>query len=108
MPLGDIPCASTQEGQKGGLTQGLHVLPSPAAITLSHYGPLLMQPARSGLGETALMGKQQARCGPSAGWAPDPRFVLFCLLEGKGLILSFLVLTTRLLCVCRDGLSATD
>lgn len=84
MPLGDIPCASTQEGQKGGLTQGLHVLPSPAAITLSHYGPLLMQPARSGLGETALMGKQQARCGPSAGWAPDPPFCFVLFIGGKG------------------------
>lgn len=45
-----------------------------------------------------------------AGWAPDPHFcfVYFVVLEGEGLILSFLVLTIGLFNVVIDGLSVID
>lgn len=36
------------EGAETGTHSGLDILPSPATITLSHYGPLPIQPARFG------------------------------------------------------------
>lgn len=45
-----------------------------------------------------------------AGWAPGPHFcfVYFVVLEGEGLILSFLVLTIGLFNVVIDDLSVID